>query len=63
MEAALVNEDWPSGRAIFVSNNDNFVIEVNNIDHMVINYKKENTSLKDVLDRLAIVNDVIEGLT
>jgi hypothetical protein len=45
-----------------VSNNKKLVIEVNHIDHLVIKYKRENTSLKEVLDKLKILNDVIEGL-
>jgi protein-arginine kinase len=62
MEAAKANADWPSGRAIFVSKEKNLIIEVNHIDHLVIKYKKDNTSLIDVLDRLKILNDIIEGL-
>jgi protein-arginine kinase len=33
--------DWPTGRAVFISNSNNVVINVNNIDHLTISFKME----------------------
>jgi hypothetical protein len=35
------NDDWPTGRAVFISNSNNVVIDVNNIDHVNISFKIE----------------------
>jgi hypothetical protein len=39
---ALANkDDWPTGRAVFISNSNQVIIEVNNIDHLTISFKME----------------------
>jgi len=51
-EAAGINRDWPDGRGVFESNDQKFMVWINEEDHMRIISIDQNSDIRDLFNRL-----------
>lgn len=62
MQAASgYHEHWPHGRGVFVSQDKNFIMWINEGDHIRIISMEQGGSITSVLDRLAKAVTFIEA--
>jgi protein-arginine kinase len=51
-DLSKLQNDWPSGRGIFISNSKNYIIKVNNIDHLEISYVINDVGIMESINQL-----------